>query len=158
MIIFVWQGLSFSKLSTSFLSSLHHYSDYVGVNILLNNSSSFSFFMFMLPLFALLQRVAEPTHFSLHFFLLQKLLNSGGFSLPSPPLELKRHFCVDPVGKNCSILSFPLTSFLSMTLTPRLFSIVPLVVAPPLKFPYIPHQFSFLASGRCFRTWALITY
>ena len=43
VIIFVKQGLSFSELSTSSLSSLDPYSDYVGVNISLNNSSSLSF-------------------------------------------------------------------------------------------------------------------
>ena len=43
VIIFVRQGLSFSKLSTSSLSSLDPYSDYVGVNISLNKSSSVSF-------------------------------------------------------------------------------------------------------------------
>ena len=43
VIIFVRQGLSFIELSTSSLSSLDPYSDYVGVNISLNNSSSFSF-------------------------------------------------------------------------------------------------------------------
>ena len=43
VIIFVWQGLSFSELSTSSLSSLDPYSDYVGVNISLNNSFSVSF-------------------------------------------------------------------------------------------------------------------
>ena len=43
VIIFVRQGLSFSELSTSSLSSLDSYSDYVGVNISLSNSSSLSF-------------------------------------------------------------------------------------------------------------------
>ena len=43
VVIFVKQGLSFSELSTSSLSSLDPYSDYVGVNISLNNSSSVSF-------------------------------------------------------------------------------------------------------------------
>ena len=37
--IFIRQGLSFSELFISFLSSLNLYSDYVGVNISLNNSS-----------------------------------------------------------------------------------------------------------------------
>ena len=41
VIIFVEQGLSFSELSTSSLSSLDPYSDYVGINISLSNSSSF---------------------------------------------------------------------------------------------------------------------
>ena len=43
VIIFVRQGLSFSELSTSSLSSLDPYSDYVEINISLNNSSSVSF-------------------------------------------------------------------------------------------------------------------
>ena len=43
VVIFVRQGLSFSELFTSSLSSLDPYSDYVGVNISLNNSSSLSF-------------------------------------------------------------------------------------------------------------------
>ena len=44
VVIFVRQGLSFSELSTSSLSSLDSYYDYVGVNISLNSSSSLSFF------------------------------------------------------------------------------------------------------------------
>ena len=43
VIIFIRQGLSFSELSTSSLSLLDPYSDYAGVNISLNNSSSVSF-------------------------------------------------------------------------------------------------------------------
>ena len=43
VIIFVKQGLSFSKLSTSSLSSLDPYSNYVEVNIFLNDSSLLSF-------------------------------------------------------------------------------------------------------------------
>ena len=49
VIIFVRQGLSFSELSISSLSSLDPYSDYVGVNISLNNSSSVSFFNVYAP-------------------------------------------------------------------------------------------------------------
>ena len=43
VIIFVKQGLSFPELSTSSLSLLDPYSDYVGVNISLNDFSSLSF-------------------------------------------------------------------------------------------------------------------
>ena len=43
VVIFVRQGLSFSELSTTSLSSLNPYSDYVGVNISLNKFSSMSF-------------------------------------------------------------------------------------------------------------------
>ena len=52
VIIFVRQGLSFSELSTSSLSLLDPYSDYVGVNISLSNSSSLSFLNVYAPLFA----------------------------------------------------------------------------------------------------------
>ena len=48
--IFVRQSLSFSELSTSFLFSLDPYSNYVGINISLNESSSLSFFNVYAPL------------------------------------------------------------------------------------------------------------
>ena len=47
--IFVRQGLSFSELFTSSLSSLDPYFDYVGVNISLNDSSSLSFLTVYAP-------------------------------------------------------------------------------------------------------------
>ena len=63
VIIFVGQSLSFSELSTSSLSSLDPYYEYVGVNISLNNSSSLSFVNVYAPLFVLLRRIAKPTPF-----------------------------------------------------------------------------------------------
>ena len=89
-VTFVRQGLSFSELSTSSLSSLDPYCDYVGINITLNNSSSLSFLNVYAPLFAPAQRMAEPTPFPPPFF--QKFLHSGGLQLPSPSLGLKRYF------------------------------------------------------------------
>ena len=68
VIIFFRQGLSFSELSSSFLASLHPHSDYVEVNISLNNFSSLSFFNVYDPLFALLRRTAEPISFLPPFF------------------------------------------------------------------------------------------
>ena len=51
VVIFVRQGLSFSELSTSSLSSLDPYSGYVEVNISLINSSSVSFLnVYALPI------------------------------------------------------------------------------------------------------------
>ena len=50
IIVFVRQGISFSELSTSSLSSLDPYSDYVRVNMFLNNSSSLSFLNAYVPL------------------------------------------------------------------------------------------------------------
>ena len=49
VIIFFKQGLFFSELSTSSLFSLGPYSDYVEVNISLNDSSSLSFFRVYAP-------------------------------------------------------------------------------------------------------------
>ena len=49
VIIFVRQGLSFSEFSTSSLSSLDPHSDYVEVNISLNNFPSLSFFNVCAP-------------------------------------------------------------------------------------------------------------
>ena len=49
VIIFVKQGLSFSELSTSSLFLLGPYSDYVEVNISLNDSSSLSFLKAYVP-------------------------------------------------------------------------------------------------------------
>ena len=55
VVTFVRQGLSFSELSTSSLFLLDPYSDYVGVNISFNNSSSVSFLNVYAPsLFSLL--------------------------------------------------------------------------------------------------------
>ena len=48
--------------------------------------------MCMPPLFAPLQRMAEPIPSLLNSSLLQKSLHSGGLQLPSPALGLKRYF------------------------------------------------------------------
>ena len=63
VIIFVKQGLFFSELSTSSLSSLDPYSDYVGVNISLNNSCSLSFLNVYAPSIC-----CSPTHGRSDFF------------------------------------------------------------------------------------------
>ena len=55
--------LAFKPASTSSLSLFNPYSDYVGVNISLNNCSLLSFFNVYAPLFAPPQRMAEPTSF-----------------------------------------------------------------------------------------------
>ena len=91
VIIFVRQGLFFSELSTSSLSSLDPYSDYVEINISLNSSSSVSFLNVYAPPFAPPQRMAEPTPSLPPFFPPPKALHSGGLQLPSPLLGLKRY-------------------------------------------------------------------
>ena len=92
VVIFVRQGLSISELSTSSLSSLDPYSDYVGVNISLNNSSSLSFLNVTPPYSILPDGWQNRLLLSLHSSLLQKSFHSGGLQLPSPPLGLKMYF------------------------------------------------------------------
>ena len=89
--IFVRHGLSFSELSTSSLSLLNPYSDYVVVKISLNNSSSLSL-MFMLPLSPLLQQITEPTPFLPPFFPPPEISSFWGTSITITPLGLKRYF------------------------------------------------------------------
>ena len=91
VVIFVRQGQFFSELSTS-LFSLDPYSDYVGVNISLNNFSSVSFLNVYAPYSLLPNGWQNRFLFSLHSFLLQKSFHSGGLQLPSPSLGLKRYF------------------------------------------------------------------
>ena len=92
VVIFVRQGLSFSELSTSSPSSLDPYSDYVGINISLNNSSSVSFLNVYAPHSLLPNGWQNRFLLSVNSSLLQKSLHSGRLQLPSPPLGLKRYF------------------------------------------------------------------
>ena len=62
IVIFVRQGLSFSELPTSSFSLLDPYSDYVGINISLNNFSSLSFLNVYAP------PICSPTDGRTDFF------------------------------------------------------------------------------------------
>ena len=108
VIVFVKQGLFFSELSTSSLSSLGPYSDYVVVNISLNDSSSLSLLNVYVPpirsstkdrrtnffSFSILPSYAEavdcPSYAeALHSSL---LCGSGGlFALPLPQKKYRFH-------------------------------------------------------------------
>ena len=130
--IFVTQGL-FSELYTSSLSSLDPYLDFVWVNVSLNNPPRSLFLMFM--------------QISSLWGTLTAIILSG-------TQEVLSTF----VGRKYSIRSSLLTSFCPMTLTHLLFSIAPLAVASLLTSPLLPPLLPHLAPGKCFRTWALITY
>ena len=65
VIIFVKQGLSFSELSISSFSSLDPYSDYVEVNISLNNFSSLSFLNVYAPAIRSSKKDSRTNFFSL---------------------------------------------------------------------------------------------
>ena len=92
VIIFVRQSLSFSELSTSSLSSLDPYSDYVGSTSLLTSPPRSHFLMFMFPLFAPPQRMAEPTSFLPSSFPSPEISSFYGTSNVITPLGLKRYF------------------------------------------------------------------
>ena len=77
----------FSELSTSSLSSLNPYSDYVGVNISLNNSSLFFLNVYAPPIRSSSMDGGTDSFSpsSRNLFIL------ADFLLPSPPLGLKRY-------------------------------------------------------------------
>ena len=157
VVIFVRQGLSFSELSTSSLSSLDPYSDYVGVNISLNNFSSVSFLNVYAPLFAPPQRMAEPIPSLPPFFPLSEISSFWGTSIAITPSGTQE-VLPTPAGRKYLTGSSLLTSSPSMTLTHPPFSIAPLAVAPLLTSPLLHPLLPFLAPGRCFRTWVLTIY
>ena len=156
--IFVRQGLSFSELyilPPLFIRLTP--TNYVEVNISLNNSSSLSFLNVYAPLDALLRRIAErisvlpPSFPSLEISLFWEI------SIAITPSKAQK-ILPNPVRRKHSIGSYPLTSSPSMTLTYLLFFIAPLAVAPPLISSLLFSLSPYLAPGRCFRTWVLITY
>ena len=157
VIIFVRQGLSFSELSTSTLSSLDPYSDYVGINISLNNSTSLSFLNVYAP-----HICSSPTDGRTDSFSPSILLSSRNLFILGTSIVITSsgtpELLPTPLGKKYSTGSSPLASSPSMTLTHPPFSIAPLAVAPLLTFPLLPLLLPFFAPGRCFRTLVQTTY
>ena len=136
VVIFVRQGLSFSKLSTSSLSSLDPYSDYVGISISLNNSSSLSFLSVRPPL--LLFSDGGRTDSSSPSILSSpgNLFILGDFNCHHPLWDSRS----TSNRRGEKVFDWVISSDLlhSMTLTQSLFSIAPLAVTPPLAFPLLP--------------------
>ena len=154
VVIFVRQGLSFSELSTTSLSSLDPYSDYVGVNISLNKSSSVSFLNVYAPPIR-----SSPTDgrtdsfspsvlpFSRNLFIL------GDFNCHHPLWDSRG--TSDPRGEEVFdwVISpdlLPLNEPDTPTLLHR--------SSGSRSSPDISFAPSTLAPGRCFRTWVLTTY
>ena len=156
VVIFVRRGLSFSELFTTSLSLLDLYSDYVGVNIPLNKSSSVSFLNAYAPLFAPPQRMAESTPFLPPFFP-PEISSFWGTSTAITRFGTQE-VLPTPAGRKYATGLSPLTSSPSMTLTHPSFSIAPLAVAPLLTSPWLLLLLLFLTPGRCFRTWVLTIY
>ena len=138
----------FSELSTSSLSSLDPYSDYLGINISLNNSSSLSFLNVYTHLFAPPQRMAEPNPFFPPSFPPPEISSFLGTSIAITPSGTQE-VLPTPAGRKYSTGSFLLTSYPSMALTHPPFFIAPLAVAYPLTSPLLPPLLSFPAPGRC---------
>ena len=113
--------------------------------------------MCMLPLFALLCRMAELTPFLPPFFHPPEIFSFWGTSIAITPSGIREVLPI-PAGRKYSTGSSLLTSFPSTTLTYVPSSIAALAVAPPLTFPLLPTLSPFPAPGRCFWTWVLITY
>ena len=148
VIIFIRQGLSFSELSISSFSLRHPYFDYVEVNISLNNSSSLSFFnVYASPIRSSPSdgRSDSFSPSSRNLFIL------GDFNCHHPLWNSKG--TSDPRGEEVFdwvIFSelLPLNDPDIPTLLHR--SSPDISFAPPLS--------PFLAYGRYFRTWVMITY
>ena len=158
IVIFVRQGLSFSELSTSSLSLLDPYSDYVGINISLNNSSSLSFLNVYVPPIC-----SSPTDGRTDSFSPSNLPSSRNLFILGTSIAITPYGTQEvpptPMGRKYSTGSFLLTSSSSsMTVTHPSFSIAPLAVALPLTSPLHPPLLPFSAPGRCYRTWVLIIY
>ena len=113
--------------------------------------------MCMPPLFAPPQRMTEPIPSLPPFFPPPEIFSFWGTSIAITRFGTQE-VLPTPVGRKYSTESFPQTSSPSMTLTHPPFSIVPLAVAPLLTSPLLLLLLLFLAPGRCFRTWDLITY
>ena len=103
VIIFVRQGLSFSELSTSSLSLLDPYSDYVGVNI--STTTPCCHFLMCTPPYSLF---SDGWQNRLLFSILQKSLHSGDFNCHHPLWDSRG--TSDPCGEEVFdwVISFDL--------------------------------------------------
>ena len=110
VIIFVRQGLSFSKLSTSSLSLFDPYSDYVGVNISLNNSSSLSFHNVYAPPIRSSLTYGRTDSFSPSILPPPEISSFWGTSIAITPSGAQEVF-PNPAGRKYSTGSSPLTFF-----------------------------------------------
>ena len=141
VVIFVRQGLSFSELSTSSLSSLDPYSDYVRINISLNNCSSLSLPNVYAP--------PPPIPFLPPFFPPPEISSFWGTSI-AITASVVQEVLPTPAKRKYSTGSSLLTSSpLNDPDTPTLLH----RASPDICFAP-----SFLAPGKCCRTWVLTTY
>ena len=115
------------------------------------------FLMCMLPLLAFLLRKAEPTPFLRPFFPFAEISSFWGTSIAINSSGTQELLST-PLGRKYVTESSLLTSSPSMILTYPPFYVAPLAVAPPLTSSLLLPLLPFLALGRYFGTWVLITY
>ena len=152
VIIFVRQGLSFSKLSTSSFCLLDPYSDYVGVNISLSNSSSLSFLnVYALPICSSLTD-SRTNFFSPFIFLPPEISLFWKISAAITSSGIQR-VLLNPLGRKYSIV----TSFHSMILTTYSSPHSADTRSSPVSSLLSPFSPS-LAHGRYLKNFVLITY
>ena len=152
VVIFIRQGLSFSELSTSSFSLLDAYSNYVGVNISLNNSSSLS----CLNVYAT-SICSSPTDSRTDSFSFSILSSSrnlfilGDFNCHHPLWDSRSNS--DPRGEEVFdwVISSDLLPLNNPNTPTLLHRFSPDISFAPLFLPFLAH-------GRCFRTWVLTTY
>ena len=139
------------------LSLLDPYSDYVEINISLNNSSSLSFLNACAPPIRSSPTDGRTNSFSSSIFSSSRnLFILRDFNCHHPLWDSRG--TSEPRGEEVFdwVISSDLLSLNDLTYI--LFSIAPLAVALPLIYPLLPPLSPVLAHGRCFRTWVLITY
>ena len=121
-------------------------------NISLNNSSSLSFLNVYARPIRSSPTDGRPTPFLRRFFPPPEIPSFWGNSIAITPFGTQKVFPT-LMGSKYSIGSSLLTSSPSMTLTQVLF-----YITPALTSPLLPPLSPYLAPGKCFRTWILITY
>ena len=155
VIIFVWQGLSFFKLSSSSLSLLDPYFNYVGANISLNNSSSLSFLNVYAPPIRSSQTDGRTDSFSPSILSSSRnLFILGDLNCHHSLWDSRRYFRREEVFN--WVISSDLLLYNNPD-TPTLFH----RSSGSRSYPEISFVFSslaFLAPERCFRTWVLTTF
>ena len=154
VVIFVRQDLSFSELSTTSLSSLDPYSDYVGINISLNNSSSLSFLNVYAPPIRSYPTDGRTDSFSPSILPSSRnLFILGDFNCHHPLWDSRG--TSDPRGED--VFDWAISSDLLPLNDPNTPTLLHRSTGSRSS-PDISFAPSSLAPGRCFRTWVLTTY
>ena len=154
VIIFVRQSLPFSELS-NFSLSFDPYSDYVAINVSLNNFSSL-FLIFTLSPIRFSPMDGRTDSFSLSIFLSCKnLFILGDFNCHQPLWKSKS--TSDPRGEEVFdwVISYDLLPLNDPDIPTLLHHSSDSLSSPDIFFASF---FLALAPGRCFRDWVLITY